>query len=81
MLNRNEINFYYKNGYVILDNKLDNKTLSNLKKSTKLLIEEYKKNKSSFIKNKKETFQNMEKCFWLIDVKIILYWKVSLRVA
>ena len=49
MLNRNEINFYYKNGYVILDNKLDNKTLSNLKKSTKLLIEEYKKNKSSFI--------------------------------
>ena len=63
MLNKKEVNFYYKNGYVILDNKLDNKTLSDLKKSTKLLIEEYKKNKSSFIKNKKEIFQNMEKCF------------------
>ena len=50
MLNKKEVNFYYKNGYVILENKLDNKTLSELKKSTKLLIEEYKKNKSYSIK-------------------------------
>ena len=63
MLNRHEINFYYKNGYVILDNKLDNKTLSNLKKSAKLLIEEYKKNKSSFIKNKKRNISKHGKMF------------------
>ena len=63
MLNKKEVNFYYKNGYVILDNKLDNKTLSNLKKSTKLLIEEYKKNKSSFIKNKKRNISKHGKMF------------------
>ena len=63
MLNKKDVNFYHKNGYVILENKLDNKTLSELKKSTKLLIEEYKKNKSSFIKNKKRNISKHGKMF------------------
>ena len=53
MLEESDLNFYFKNGYLILENKLDNKTLSELKESTKQLINEYKKNRLSFINNKK----------------------------
>ena len=40
MLTKNKINFYFKNGYVILENILDNKTLSELQESAMQLIEE-----------------------------------------
>ena len=63
MLTKNEINFYFKNGYVILENILDNKTLSELQESTMQLIEEYKKNRSSFIVDKKRNISNHGKMF------------------
>ena len=53
MLKESDVKFYFKNGYLILDDKLDVKTLSELKESAKQLIDEYKKNRFSFIKKKK----------------------------
>ena len=49
MLKENEVKFYNQNGYLILKDKLDKKTLSDLKNSTTQLIEEFKKNQSTFI--------------------------------
>ena len=43
MLKENEVKFYNQNGYLILKDKLDKKTLSDLKNSTTQLIEEFKK--------------------------------------
>ena len=63
MLTKNKINFYFKNGYVILENILDNKTLSELQESAMQLIEEYKKNRSSFIVDKKRNISNKGKMF------------------
>ena len=48
MLKENEVKFYNQNGYLILKDKLDKKTLSDLKNSTTQLIEEFKKNQSTF---------------------------------
>ena len=53
MLNENEVKYYNQNGYLILRDKLDKDTLSDLKNSTAQLIEEFKKNQSIFIKDKK----------------------------
>ena len=63
MLEESDLNFYFKNGYLILENKLDNKTLSELKESTKQLINEYKKNRLSFINNKKRNISKNGKMF------------------
>ena len=52
MLKENEVKFYNQNGYLILKDKLDKKTLSDLKNSTTQLIEEFKKNQSTFIRDK-----------------------------
>ena len=46
MLKENEVKFYNQNGYLILKDKLDKETLSDLKNSTTQLIEEFKKNMS-----------------------------------
>ena len=63
MLEESDLNFYFKNGYLILENKLNNKTLSELKESTKQLINEYKKNRLSFINNKKRNISKNGKMF------------------
>ncbi len=63
MLNESDVKFYFKNGYLILDDKLDVKTLSELKESANQLIDEYKKNRFSFIKRKERNISNHGKMF------------------
>ena len=72
MLKENEVKFYNQNGYLILKDKLDKDTLSDLKISTIQLIEEFKKNQSTFIRDKNRNYQSTVKCFYLIVVKISL---------
>ena len=50
MLNENEVKYYNQNGYLILRDKLDKDTLSDLKNSTAQLIEEFKKKSIHFYK-------------------------------
>ena len=50
MLKENEVKFYNQNGYLILKDKLDKNTLSDLKNSTRQLIEEFKKKSIDFYK-------------------------------
>ena len=63
MLQEKDVQFYYKNGYLILDQILDTQTLSELKDSTNNLIEEFKVNKSSFIRDKNKKISNHGKMF------------------
>mgnify|MGYP001313012606 CR=1 FL=1 len=63
MLKESDVKFYFKNGYLILDDKLDVKTLTELKESAKQLIDEYKKNRFSFIKKKERNISNHGKMF------------------
>ena len=63
MLNENEVKYYNQNGYLILRDKLDKDTLSDLKNSTAQLIEEFKKNQSIFIKDKKRNISKHGKMF------------------
>ena len=63
MLQEKDVQFYYKNGYLILDQKLDTQTLSELKDSTNNLIEEFKTNKSVFIRDKNRNISNHGKMF------------------
>ena len=50
MLKENEVKFYNQNGYLILKDKLDMKTLSDLINSTPQLIEEFKKNREQWVR-------------------------------
>ena len=63
MLQEKDVQFYFKNGYLILDQILDTQTLSELKDSTNNLIEEFKVNKSSFIRDKNKKISNHGKMF------------------
>ena len=63
MLKENEVKFYNQNGYLILKDKLDKKTLSDLKNSTTQLIEEFKKNQSTFIRDKNRNISKHGKMF------------------
>ena len=63
MLKENEVKFYNQNGYLILKDKLDNKTLSDLINSTTQLIEEFKKNQSTFIRDKNRNISKHGKMF------------------
>ena len=63
MLKESDVKFYFKNGYLILENKLDNKTLSELKDSAKQLIDDYKKNRFTFIKKKERNISKHGKMF------------------
>ena len=63
MLKENEVKFYNQNGYLILKDKLDKKTLSDLKNSTTQLIEEFKKNQSTFIRDKNRNRSKHGKMF------------------
>ena len=49
MLKENEVKFYNQNGYLILKDKLDKNTLSDLKNSTTQLIEEFRRNLDEII--------------------------------
>ena len=63
MLQEKDVQFYYKNGYLILDQILNTQTLSELKDSAINLIEEFKTNNSVFIRNKNRNISNHGKMF------------------
>jgi len=63
MMKENEVKSYFKNGYLILNEKLDQKILSDLKYSANKLIEEFKTNQSNFIRDKKRNISNHGKMF------------------
>ena len=68
MLKENEVKFYNQNGYLILKDKLDKDTLSDLKISTIQLIEEFKKNQSTFIRDKNRNISKHGKMLSLIHI-------------
>ena len=63
MLKESDVKFYFKNGYLILENKLDNKTLSELKDAAKQLIDDFKNNRFTLIKNKERNISKHGKMF------------------
>lgn len=63
MLSLDEKYFYLKNGYLILNNKIEKKILEDLKSATQKMIIEFKKNQESFIKDKKRNISQHGKMF------------------
>ena len=63
MLSLDEKNSYLKNGYLILNNKIEKNILEDLKSATKEMIIEFKKNQESFIKDKKRNISQHGKMF------------------
>ena len=63
MLSLDEKYFYLKNGYLILNNKIEKNILEDLKSATKEMIIEFKKNQESFIKDKKRNISQHGKMF------------------
>jgi len=63
MLSLDEKYSYLKNGYLILNNKIEKNILEDLKSATKEMIIEFKKNQESFIKDKKRNISQHGKMF------------------
>ena len=63
MLGENQIKNYFDDGYLILNNFLDKETLDDLKLTANQMIEDFKKDKEIFIRDKKRNISQHGKMF------------------